>query len=153
LGCEPKPGRLGPVVSGSRLPRPDEAAGRREETKWKRKREKKKGEGLIFRRGPRTSRPGSHRAIRPTTREVDMTKLTVTITELSSRRVWVSPTRTNDPATAIDRAIKRNWGSNAFFWRDSGISGLTIGQICKPVGRNNPGCNNCITGRVKIETV
>lgn len=52
-------------------------------------------------------------------------------------------------ALAIAVAVKKIFGTTSFWWPDSGLRGY--GQVCKPIP-SNPGCNNCITGRISVST-
>lgn len=63
--------------------------------------------------------------------------------------------RTGDPYVATRRAIERFWGTAARLHTDWGLTvhgGSIYGQVVRPVGRSNPGCWSCLTGRVRIST-
>ena len=50
-------------------------------------------------------------------------------------REWIYRPRTSDPQEAIDRTVKRFWGSKAFFRRDYSLRGGVFGQVFR-IGLN-----------------
>lgn len=48
-------------------------------------------------------------------------------------REWIYRPRTSDPQEAIDRTVKRFWGSKAFFRRDYSLRGGVFGQVFRDV--------------------
>lgn len=75
---------------------------------------------------------------------------TVSISECKTNgRSWTHTARTNDEKVAIERAVKKHFGRNAWFWRDNGLVNLGMyGQIAVPVKGDNG--STCVTGRVNI---
>ena len=62
--------------------------------------------------------------------------ITVKIRTLNTEPTeWLSQHRTNDPAEAIQRAVRRHFGSRAHWNNDSSISGQTrwYGQVGYPL--------------------
>lgn len=77
--------------------------------------------------------------------------LTVTIKECSGNfQVFTSRHKTLDKWEAIERAVRKHWGTSAALHIDNGLSteNFTYGQIGRPCGQN---VINMLTGRVVIE--
>ncbi len=55
---------------------------------------------------------------------------------------------TSDSAEAIDRAVRKHWGTTAFFSRDTGLGDGRYGQIFEPTRHGN----SSVTDRIRIKT-
>jgi len=77
---------------------------------------------------------------------------TVTISECKSNgKIWESRHKTENDELAIEKAIKKQFGENAGFHRDTGLADIGMyGQIAVPIGKQ-PGQSSTITGRVRID--